>query len=231
MNESELKADALRRAFLHSEISLADCIERNRLAWSSFPTSMSEIARRRGSLTAAYYRELHSTNELYSQNNWLLDDLDTIQAWRPATVTELGAGNCRFSAAIAPLVRKVTAIDWALHPAIELPPNVARIEGDIRSTPVPPSDVVCSADFLEHLPSSDLPGLIKAASDAARGQLHVVACYDDGHSHLTIMPPGAWLALFREISPDFELAMVDCRRNDARQVVCTIQRKPGSSNP
>jgi SAM-dependent methyltransferase len=64
--------------------------------------------------------------------------------------------------------------------------------------------------------------LIKKLCRASRWQYHVIACYDDGHSHLLVFDPETWRAAFRSVSPDFDLVDTFHRRDDPNQVVCVI---------
>lgn len=169
------------------------------------------------------YQDLHDHEKAYQSNNWLLPALQTISGSGAASVIEIGCGNCKFSAAIAETAKKVTAIDWAKAPGVaSLPPNAEFLQADFVNESLPTADLICSADVLEHIAFESMEPLIKKLSLAAPLQYHTVACYDDGHSHLTVMNPGAWLAMFQMHIPDAKLINVECRRGDKRQLNCTI---------
>src|SRR6185436_7398849 len=112
-------------------------------------------------------------------------------------------------------VTKVIGVDWATSPELQnLPDNVQVLRADVVADPIPFGDFVCSADVLEHFSPSDLDGVVAKLVRAGHYQHHVIACYDDGHSHLSILPPAAWLALFRKHCATAYLADVRYRRND-----------------
>lgn len=212
------------QAWLQSEIRFADYLGKTNFGWLTTIENNSEISNRVGLITKQYYRDLHLNNELYQSNNWLIDYKNNIINWNSKSIVEIGAGNCIFSKEIAESVDQVFAMDWALHPAEVLPENVIQINSDILSEEIPRVDGVCSADFLEHIPTHSLLNLLKKISIAGKRQLHVIACYDDNHSHLTLMPPAGWLSLFRSISRDYSMTAVSCRRDDVKQVTCVIER-------
>lgn len=175
-------------------------------------------------LSADYYQHLHDDDRAYQENNWLISEEDQIvKLSKGRSIAEIGCGNGQFTKLIADKIKKVYAFDWARSPSLaDLPENVRFIQGDIRKTEIPNVDVLCSADVLEHFPPNDLPPLIAKFSAAAKVQHHVIACYDDGHSHLTVMPPSAWLALFWRFSSSSAIHKVECRRNNPKQIICSI---------
>lgn len=174
-----------------------------------------------------FYQHLHDEDHLYQVNNWLLDSIGTIAAVKPDTVMELGAGNGKFARSIAGHVRSVVAVDWAKSPLMEdLPANCHFVQADITGDNLPKADLACSADVLEHLSFDTLELTCRRWLDFAPLQYHIIACYDDGNCHLTVMPPGLWLYLFQRCDPSFRLAGIEVRRNDPRQVVCTISNLP-----
>lgn len=183
--------------------------------------------------SATYYQALHDNDAGYRDNNWLLPELAAIvRLCGRGHVAEIGCGNGRFTKAMSAEIQRVHAFDWARSPNMEeLPFNVTFHQGDVRSTAIPPVDAVCSADVLEHFAPSELPPLIEKFSNASPSQHHVIACYDDGHSHLTVMPPGGWLALFRRYVPDAFIERIECRRGRPDKLICVISttRKPRRS--
>ena len=180
-------------------------------------------------LTAAFYDRQHEDVD-YRRNNWLLEELPTLGLSRSWTVIEVGCGNGHFLRAASPQVTKVIGVDWATSPELgNLPDNVQVLRADVATDPIPSGDLVCSADVLEHFSPSDLDRVIAKLARAGRYQHHVIACYDDGHSHLSILPPAAWLALFRKHCETAYLADVRYRRNDPSQIVSVISNLPPST--
>lgn len=176
-----------------------------------------------GVMTSDYYQAQHDRLEAYRTNNWLVPYVPAITATRPRSVLEIGCGNGKATRLLAAHVAQVHALDWARSPEIDhLPANVAFLEGDVCVLDLPSVDCVASADVLEHFPPDALMPLIERLASCSRRGLHVIACYDDGHSHLSIGRPAHWLALFQAISPDYSLLDVIHRRGDDRQVTCTI---------
>ncbi|MEY9830243.1 SAM-dependent methyltransferase [Sinorhizobium fredii] len=175
------------------------------------------------SIDASYYQRLHEEDAGYMANNWLVAEQAVILSSKPKTVVEVGCGNGEFSRAIAGSVRKVYAVDWALSPKfVERPQNVLFWKADITKDKIPSGDITCSADVLEHFSAEDLTRVVGKCATSSSLQYHVIACYDDGHSHLTVMPPGAWLALWWRFCPRARLIRIDCRRNRPDQLVCVI---------
>ena len=173
-------------------------------------------------LDSSFYDRQHQDLQ-YRENNWLLDQLHILTGSNLGTVIEIGCGNGRFLRAVAPHARKVIGIDWARSPELSnLPFNVDVLRLDVATTPIPSGDLICSADVLEHLAPRDVEPVVAKLISAGPYQHHVIACYDDGHSHLSILPPAAWLAVFRKYDHTAYLSDVYCRRNDPAQIVCIV---------
>ena len=144
------------------------------------------------------------------------------------SITEVGCGNGRFLRTIASKAQHVAGHDWALSGQLaELPPNVSVSRCDLLLDPVNPAALVCSADVLEHIGPDSIEQVVAKLHQAGRHNFHAMACYDDGHSHLTIMPPDAWLKLFRQVSDQYNLLAVDARRNNAETLVCIVTNFSG----
>ena len=172
---------------------------------------------------AAYYRDLHEGDAHYRANNWLVPELGRIVAAKPASVLEIGSGNGRFLRAVAPHVDRVIGLDWAAQEeGAELPPNATLRTADVLAADLPAVDLVCSADVLEHIAPAALPGLIHRIHATAPLNYHVLACYDDRHSHLTVMSPGEWLALFLTAAPGYDIRDLRVRRGKADALICVI---------
>ncbi|MDW9581896.1 methyltransferase domain-containing protein [Sinorhizobium meliloti] len=174
-------------------------------------------------MRAEYYQELHDDNDAYQANNWLVAEKTSILNAKPKTLVEVGCGNGAFSLSAAENVEKVFAVDWALSPKFcDRPENVEFVQADVTQDRLPKADVVCSADVLEHFTPWNVTRVLEHCASAAALQYHVIACYDDGHSHLTVMRPSAWLATFWRFFPDARLKRIDCRRDKHTQLVCVI---------
>jgi len=170
-----------------------------------------------------YYQYLHDNNPLFNQNNWLLDELEEIIEKKPTIISELGCGNGLFSAKVAGRCSSVYAIDWAESSGAKgFPENVTFLKKDIVSDDIPPADLVCSGDFLEHLPTSELERTILKVVNCAPFGYHKIACYDDGHSHLSVLPPWRWLLYFQEADPRYKIKKIKLRRNNVDQIIVVI---------
>ena len=176
------------------------------------------------SFNSDYYQSLHDTNKYFQQNNWLLDDLSLVLKNYPETITELATGNGKFAREASSYCDKVFALDWAESTELaSLPNNVIFQKKNIVVDEIPPSEVVCSADFLEHLPQDSLPKVLRKICESAPNGYHKIACYDDGHSHLSILPPWAWLNLFHKNGgKDYKIVSTVFRRGNPTQIVITI---------
>ena len=63
---------------------------------------------------------------------------------------------------------------------------------------------------------------VLARVDACAGSAyHKIACFDDGHAHLSILPPEEWLARFRRIDPAYALRLDESRRPDQPVAIIT----------
>jgi cyclopropane fatty-acyl-phospholipid synthase-like methyltransferase len=145
----------------------------------------------------------------------------------PRTVVEIGCGNGRFLRAAAPHAEKIIGVDWAQSPELSnLPDNAEVLRLDVVTGAIPSGDLICSADVLEHFAPRDVDLVVSKLVSAGPYQHHVIACYDDGHTHLSILPPAAWLAVFRKHCKSAYLANVYYRRNDPTQIVCVVSNLP-----
>ena len=220
------------RALLNAEIRFAEALQLLAEAGTGTLTQADRAAfvvepRSPNECDVEFYRKLHREDRLYQVNNWLVNAIFDIVETKPETVLELGAGNGLFMRSISGHVRSVIAVDWAKSPLMtNLPANCRFIEADITGDELPNADLVCSADVLEHIPYEKLEPTIRRWFNLAPLQHHIIACYDDGHSHLTVMPPGFWLHVFKCVDPSFRLMKIEVRRNDPKQVVCTISNLP-----
>ena len=176
------------------------------------------------SFSSEYYQEQHESNPAFASNNWLIDELTEIRAFSPRVIAELACGNGAFAKQISRVCDKVYAIDWARSPLLDpLPPNVEYKCIDIVKDSLPSADLCCSADFLEHLPTTELDATIKKIILAAPIGYHKIACYDDGHSHLSILPPWEWLDIFRRNGGSgYHISKIQFRRFSHRQIVVVV---------
>jgi len=172
---------------------------------------------------SGYYQDLHENDQGYQINNWLVPELPLLKNAGARRIVEIGCGNGRFIRAAAEVAESVIGIDFASSPLLnELPENAAFMQKDVVTEELPTGDLACSADVLEHFATDEIVNLAQKIHRIAPKQYHLIACYDDGHSHNTIMHPGAWLALFRSFSPKYKIADVRPRRNNPKQLVCVI---------
>lgn len=173
-------------------------------------------------LDSAYYQSLHEKNALFKENNWLLPYVDFIRSKGFSTVREVGCGNGAFVAAISGSVDKVVGLDWARSPGFPEGENIEFQCLDLTSAKLDFFDLNCSADVLEHIETEKLAALIDSLDKSAKFNFHVIACYDDGHSHLSILPPDAWLYLFRVHSPSYRIMDISIRRGNVNHIVCAV---------
>jgi len=160
----------------------------------------------RSALSADYYQGLHDKNKAYKKNNWLVDQQGLMRLIAGKTVLEFGCGNGRFTRQAASVASHVTAIDWARSPDFkDMPANVAFTQDSVLTAELPAVDMVCSGDVLEHFKKDDLARLLPRIHAAGIANYHVIACYDDHHSHLTIEPKEWWLAQFQALDPTYRL--------------------------
>jgi cyclopropane fatty-acyl-phospholipid synthase-like methyltransferase len=154
-----------------------------------------------------HYERLHQTSAKYQQNNWLLDDLPRLAAIGGSSLIEVGCGNGLFLEGASRHWREVVGVDWVRSPALERVlndnPGIRFVQQDIVEFDVDRRfDLLVSADFLEHISPGALPRVVKRLHACAQGCFHKIACYDDGHSHLSIFGPRAWLRVFENAVPD-----------------------------
>ncbi|MDZ7824296.1 MAG: class I SAM-dependent methyltransferase [Ahrensia sp.] len=122
------------------------------------------------------------------------------------TVMELGCGNGRFTKVASQSAKMVYGLDWARSNLFDDSfENVIFVQSDALKADFPKVDVACSGDVLEHFKPDDVPNLIQKLHESAEINFHVIACYDDKHSHLTIQPKEWWLAQFQKLDPAYKL--------------------------
>ncbi len=179
--------------------------------------------------SASDYQKLHDFDRGYQDNNWLVDHCDVVASTRPGLVIEVGCGNGRFLRKISPMVPNVIGLDWARSPQLSvIPDNVQFRTADVLKDEIPQGDVCVSADVLEHFEPSALPPLLEKLHRAARYNYHVIACYDDGHSHCSVFHPGQWLGLFKAISHEYRLVATITRPGRPDRIACVITNMPGT---
>lgn len=173
-------------------------------------------------MSPEYYARLHD-GPTYQENNWLLPEIDTVLSCSPKSVLELGFGNGRFIRAASERVERVVGVDWVKSPLAEdMPNNVELVVADATKATLPSVDLACSADVLEHFSPEVISDVLARLHEAAPCNFHVIACYDDGHSHLTISTPQEWLSRFKLLSPKYELRKTIPRRKNKNHMVAVI---------
>jgi SAM-dependent methyltransferase len=176
---------------------------------------------------AAYYQSCHEHNAAYQANNWLIDEIDRVTAFGAASVLEVACGNGRFLDRAAGLFERVYGCDWAVSPllarVLSAHTNVAFFRTDLYHE-VPPcrADLVVSADFLEHIAPDALGGVIGRIDSLASLAFHKVACYDDHHSHLSVLAPETWLDLFQAVNASYRLERVEDRDGDPNRQIAVF---------
>lgn len=186
----------------------------------------------RNNLDAEYYQSLHDNHPAFQNNNWMTQDLEALKALGGNSLLELGCGNGRFLDMAAAHWSKVVGIDWARSPVLDdvlaRNPGVSFVQGDILTwTTDETFDLVVSADFLEHLPPDSLVDALRRFHRFGGRHYHRIACYDDGHSHLSIHAPETWLELFAAVAPDrYALLSCEARKGNPDKLVITIGSVP-----
>jgi cyclopropane fatty-acyl-phospholipid synthase-like methyltransferase len=176
-----------------------------------------------------YYQRLHDSHPAFQENNWLLQDLPRLVRLGGESILELGCGNGRFLEVAARHWRRVVGLDWAASPVmpgiLEANPGIEFVQSDLRGfVPREPFDVVVSADFLEHLPTTELVPCLARMHQFGFRHFHRIACYDDGHSHLSILSPDQWLELFDQVAPAaYRILAVEHRKRDPSKPVILVE--------
>lgn len=182
---------------------------------------------RRDVLKPDYYQKLHAENVGYKDNNWLVGYLPALRKSNASHIVEVGCGNGKFLRQAAPVFDRITGCDWVRTDTLPLDQrNVSFQQIDLMKEAVPSGDIVCSADVLEHMPVESVPEVLDKLVAAAPLQFHVIACYDDDHSHLSVFDPATWLALFRRVLPDAWIFDVSARYDDSARLICVITNVP-----
>lgn len=143
-----------------------------------------------------YYQNLHETNSAYQNNNWLLPYIDHILKFEGDTILEIGCGNGKFTSIIQNYYSRAIGLDFAKSPLLD--PSIEFIQCDALKYDYSDIDIVCSADVLEHFDGDQLDILLTNIINNVKDHFHVIACYDDHHSHQTVMTPEKWIELFSE---------------------------------
>lgn len=184
---------------------------------------------RKNSFNSSYYQGLHDFSKQFQSNNWLLEHIDILKQVK-GPILEIGCGNGEFITEAAKYSSHVTGLDWAKSPELgALPQNAEFIEGDATKFNFGAHnkyDLICSADVLEHFPVPSLKVLLDKVTEAAKHNFHVVACYDDGHSHITVHPPEWWLELFRSYDQNYRLQDRWFRVGKGTNECCIITNMP-----
>lgn len=164
------------------------------------------------------YKNLHETNSGYQNNNWMMDEIEFIRKLQLNSIIEIGCGNGKFLKEVSKFIPSVVGVDLVKSPLITeegynfYQRNIITEELDFKS------DLLVSADVMEHFKESDIPAIIGKFTKISDNQMHIIACYDDGHSHETIKTPDEWLELFSCISDDFRLLWTKKRKE--RDICC-----------
>ena len=168
------------------------------------PSADHTVQERASRISAQYYQSLHETDRAFIANNWLVEELDRLRPCGRSSILEVGCGNGRFLEIAASHWSVVVGMDWAKSPQIDAVlqrhTNVQFVQQDLATVPIDGAfELVASADFLEHLPQGRLPFVMQSLLSAGRFNFHKIACYDDGHSHLSIFEAERWLELWHSL--------------------------------
>ena len=180
---------------------------------------------------AAYYQQQHDNGPAYAENNWLLEQRELVSQLRGSSILEFGCGNGRFLEWAASHFSRARGFDWAvshhIQGVLQRHPNIGFEKRDlVRDFPTITADIAASADFLEHLMPDDLEQVLPLLNACAPVNFHVIACYDDTHSHQTVLPPSDWLMLFRRVSKDYYVLRDWRRDGNANKRVCIVTNYP-----
>lgn len=170
---------------------------------------------------ADHYQHLHQENAGYQGNNWLTPYASQVRALGLGKIVECGCGNGRFIRAVSSAETEAIGLDWSVSPRFpHSARNVAWQKWNAEFDSVPQADLVCSADFLEHISRDWIDDLLGRLHSSGQRNLHVIACYDDWHSHQIVEPPQWWLQRFVRLSPDYRIiGHID---RDPLRPVCVI---------
>lgn len=153
-----------------------------------------------------HYEELHRTSQKYQCNNWLLEDLPRLTTAGAESILEVGCGNGLFLEQAVNHWAEVVGVDWVrsavLDRVLNSHPGIRFVQDDVLELDVGRHfDLIVSADFFEHLGPASVTALIRRLHACGGAGYHKIACYDDGHSHLSVFGPRRWLRLFEEAAP------------------------------
>lgn len=150
---------------------------------------------------SGYYLKAHREIQGYQENNWMMPFAGQLLDRNFQSIVECASGNGEFAETMAPHVQTYWALDWAPSPLVPYSvPHLRYQRWDAYQDKVPSADLACSADFLEHIRENALDRVLVNILGAAHCQFHVIACYDDYHSHLTIEEPAWWLDRLKAVS-------------------------------
>lgn len=135
---------------------------------------------------------------------------------KPESVLELGCARGYIVKRLNDLGIKAVGIDVSRHCwHTRATDNI--IIADATRTPWPfkdkEFDLCLSKDFMEHIPESKLPSLIREMARVCRRGMHYITFQDHPHAfddktHRTLKPKEWWVQLFRENAPDFPVEIL-----------------------
>lgn len=188
-----------------------------------FVNNLRISSTRSAKMTSEYYQNLHENSTGYQENNWLLEEIDEVLKCQPDSLLEIGYGNGKFLRKVSNRVLNLSGVDWAKSPkANNMPSNVDLIVSDVTKDTLPQADLVCSADVLEHFSPDRIDSILEKLYQAGKFNFHVIACYDDRHSHLCVLTPAQWLEKFRNLSSNFRIKKVTHRNGEQKKLICVI---------
>ncbi len=189
----------IRNPFSPRQAGLSD--EDDRLLGVWLKRIFIELLPGKGELEAIpksdYYAALHSFEFAYQHNNWLLAFASFLGGFGFRKIVECGTGNGAFVAAVSGTGVEAVGLDWVASPVFpHSSQGVSFRFWDAHLDEIPRSELCCSGDFLEHVASDFLDTLLERMLTSAKAQFHLIACNDDGQSHLSVLTPSDWLERF-----------------------------------
>jgi cyclopropane fatty-acyl-phospholipid synthase-like methyltransferase len=159
-----------------------------------------------------------------------VEDCEFLAGQGGRTLIEIGCGNGLFLEQAASRFDELHGCDWALSPhmagLVQRHPHLHFHKVDLTREPLQlRADLIVSADVVEHFPPESLDDTLRKIDAAASRVYHKIACYDDGHSHLSVMEPEAWLERLKNIDRDYELLHVECRRENQHVAILGKQMR------
>ncbi|MDG1096979.1 MAG: hypothetical protein P8N23_05110 [Methylophilaceae bacterium] len=168
------------------------------------------------------YDELHR-GAGYTTNNWAFDLLLEKEMIASKSVFEFGAGNGKFLTYLMKYGRKVAGLDLINPKKLSYITTGSVDMFDEKN--LVNVDLAYSADFLEHLDYKQLSSLLCKISSVKIPNIHIIACYHDDVSHLSVYEPHEWAYIFSKFFTHVEIRNVNWRRYPLKKKFVVIFAK------